>query len=336
HNLQYQGWFGPGSDGTMGLPADVFGGSLAGWREDQGGTVSFLKAGLLFSHSVSTVSPTYAQEIMTPEGGKGLDGLLHQRGDAVVGILNGIDQQEWDPARDPHIPTAFFAEAPDGKAACRTALRKRFGLKVPETAKQDGVIFGVVSRLADQKGIDLVLAALPSLLAEGGQLVVVGSGDPGMEAELARLSGVFPGQMAVHVGYDETLAHLVFAGSDAILVPSRFEPCGLTQMYAMRYGALPIARRTGGLADSIADLDAPGGGTGVLFDHALPDALAWAVGRMHDLFRRPESLAAARNRAMAEDFGWSRSAERYRQEYRRLIAAAPSPDLAPDQSAAAQ
>jgi starch synthase len=245
HNLAFQGLAAANLLGELRLPADAY--TVNG--VEFFGSISTLKAGLQFADRITTVSPTYAAEICTPEGGMGFDGLLSQHADRLSGIVNGIDTKIWDPANDPALPAPFSADAPDGKRASKAALQARFGL-APET---DALLFGVVSRLSHQKGIDVLLEALDRLLACGAQLAVLGSGDAALQNGLLSAAASHPGRIGGILGYDEAVAHLIQAGSDAILVPSRFEPCGLTQLCAMRYGALPVVSRVGGLADTVID-----------------------------------------------------------------------------------
>jgi starch synthase len=286
------------------------------------GRIGFLKAGLHYADRLTTVSPTYAREIQTPEQGMGLDGLLRHRARDLTGILNGIDDAVWNPARDPHIPARYSAVRPEGKAANKTALRERLGL----AAGAEAPLFCVVSRLTHQKGLDLLLAVLPDLLAGGGQLAVLGSGEPALETGFRAAAAAYPGRVACVIGYDEPLAHLLQAGADAILVPSRFEPCGLTQLCGLRYGTLPIVSRVGGLADTVIDANEAalhdGVATGFQFAPLTADALRIALARAFELYARPDAWRRVQRRAMTRKVGWQRPAERYAELYRSLVAQA--------------
>ena len=249
----------------------------------------------------------------------GLDGLLRHRAGALRGILNGIDDVAWDPATDPRIPSHFTAARRAGRTRNRVSLRKRMGL----TALPDAPLFGVVSRFSWQKGLDLVLEALPSIVRGGGQLVVLGSGDRELEESFVAAALAHPGRVAVRVGYDEDLAHLVQAGSDVILVPSRFEPCGLTQMCALRYGALPLVARVGGLADTVVDANdaamAAGVATGFQFSPVTVTELGGAIDRAFALWKDPPRWRRLQTRAMGTDVSWRHSAQAYAQMYREIV-----------------
>lgn len=329
HNLAYQGLFPPAEFGSLGLSSRFMSPSGLEFH----GQVSFMKAGLKFADRVTTVSPTYAREIATHEHGFGLDGVIRGRGSDVHGIINGIDEDVWDPARDPGIATRFDRTTLHaGKLACKRALQQELGLD-PKAA---GPLCGVVSRLTSQKGLDLVLAALPALMQRGGQLVLQGNGDPSLEAAFRMAQQAHGGQVAVRFAYDEALAHRVMAGADLVLVPSRFEPCGLTQMYAQRYGALPVVRRVGGLADTVVDANpdtlASGRATGFAFDGATGHALEEAIHRACDAFVEPLVWQQMRLRAMAENFSWDGPAQQYIALYRDAIEARrQAPRGAPEQ-----
>jgi len=316
HNLAYQGPFAAGIFPELSLPASFY--QLDG-IEFYGG-VSFLKAGLAYADRLTTVSPTYAREIQTPEFGERFDGLLRLRADVLTGILNGVDPRYWDPAHDDALPMPYDVETVEaGKAAAKAALRRRLHL-------HDGAapVFGVVSRLTPQKGLDLLLAALPDLAAGGGQLALLGSGDRDLEAGFVEAAVARRGAVGVEIGYDETLARLIMAGADCIVVPSRFEPCGLTQLYALRYGTLPLVRRTGGLADTVVDATPARlrdkTATGFTFETATAEELAatleWATA-LHA--NRPRWRQMIRE-AMTRDFSWARSARQYAALYRELVA----------------
>jgi starch synthase len=271
------------------------------------------------------VSPTYAREIQTPAFGCGLDGLLRSRADALTGILNGVDPRVWDPGHDPILPQPYGAEdASSGKRVARAALQRRLGLD----DRGEAPLFGVVSRLTPQKGLDLLLACLPEIVADGSRIAILGSGDGDLEQGFASAAAARNGEIAVEIGYDEALSHQIIAGADIVLVPSRFEPCGLTQLYAMRYGTLPLVRRVGGLADTVVDATAislaDGTATGFAYDDASPPALMSAIQRAIALFREPAIWLRMMRQAMAQDFSWAAAALRYAKVYREL-----RPELAP-------
>jgi starch synthase len=328
HNLAYRGTFPAAVFPELALPPGFY--SIDG--VEFFGEVSFLKAGLFFADHLTTVSPTYAREIQTPDFGWGLDGLLRTRAAELTGILNGVDPQVWDPRRDPNLPQSYdLDDAPAGKRAAKTVLRQRLGL-----SEQDTPLFGVVSRLTPQKGLDLLLAALPGLVADGGQLALLGSGDADLEHGFAAAAAANRGQVAAEFGYDDALSHLLIAGADVVLVPSRFEPCGLTQLYALRYGALPLVRRVGGLADTVVDASAvtlaDGTATGFAFDELSPAALLGAISRATGLMREPPVWNRMMRRAMTRNFSWDAAARRYLALYRDLLGAAPA--AAPEARAA--
>ncbi|MDJ1006899.1 MAG: glycogen synthase GlgA [Paracoccaceae bacterium] len=279
------------------------------------GQVSTLKAGLRYATRLTTVSPTYAEELTTPEFGMGLDGLLRAREGDLSGILNGIDTVTWDPANDPATVPYKTAK---GKARAKKRLRKEFGL--PET---DGPLAVVVSRLSHQKGLDVLLDALPALIDRGGQLVVLGSGDRALEANL-RKAADHP-NVAVHIGYDEAMSHRIIAGGDAIIIPSRFEPCGLTQLYGLRYGTIPVVARTGGLVDTVIDASPmalrAGVATGLQFGPVTAHALATALLRLIALHRDPTTWARMQKNAMATEVGWDASAPAYAALYDEVAGA---------------
>ncbi len=318
HNIAYQGRFGSWMLGDIGLPSAAY--RLDG-VEYYGG-VGYLKAGCLYADRLTTVSPTYAHEIQTDEHGMGLQGLLAGRAEALSGILNGVDYGVWDPARDPHLAARYDAGDPDGKALCKADLQAVFALE----RRPDAPLAAVVSRLTWHKGLDLVLEAAAQWVAWGGQLVVLGTGDPATEAGFRHLAAWHPRSVGVRIGYDEPLAHRIQAGADLLLVPSRSEPCGLTQLYALKYGTLPLVRRTGGLADTIVDANpaavADGSATGFQFVNATAQELVWSLRRALTLYRRPDRWHALRQRAMTRDFGWHGPAEAYRELYREI---APAP-----------
>ncbi|GLK56040.1 starch synthase [Methylopila capsulata] len=313
HNIAFQGWFPSTLLGALGLPDHAL--TIDG--VEYFGGIGFLKAALKFADRITTVSPTYAAEILEPEGGVGLEGLLSARAADVVGILNGIDVEVWNPETDVDLPAPFSAQTPGGRAASRGALLARFGL-----APAAGLIFGVISRLSSQKGLDLLADAIPTLLDLGGSLALVGSGEPALEARFRDLAARHAGRIGVFIGYDERLAHLVQAGSDAILVPSRFEPCGLTQLCALRYGALPVVSRVGGLADTVIDANpmalAAGVATGVQFNPVSRSALETALRRTALLYADGRAWAQCQANAMRADVSWDASAKAYAELYASL------------------
>jgi len=315
HNLAYQGLFPSGDFNLLGLPSRF----MASTGLEFHGQLSFMKAGLKFARRVTTVSPTYAREIATSEFGFGLDGVVRGRGADVSGVLNGVDRAVWEPATDSSLAQPYSALEPAGKALCKQALQRELGLKV----QADAVLFGVVSRLTSQKGLDLMLAALPGLLKRGGQFVLQGSGEPALEAAFVAAAKAHPRQVAVRIGYDEALAHRLIAGSDAIVVPSRFEPCGLTQLYGLRYGTLPVVRRVGGLADTVADATedavAADRATGFVFDAATSAALDGALQRAATAFARQPLWQGLMQRAMAQDFSWHGAAAHYMDLYEGVV-----------------
>jgi starch synthase len=309
HNLAYQGHFSKAVMGELGLPWDLF--TAEGGLEFHD-AVNFMKGGLVFSDALTTVSPTYAREIQTPEQGYGLDGLLRQRAHRLQGILNGIDTHEWDPETDPYLPARYGPHALEGKAVCKRELLARFGL--PDG---DAPVFAIVSRLAWQKGMDLLLEVLPTALQADLRFVGVGSGDGHLEDRLRALQARYPRQLAVHIGFDPALSHLVEAGADFFLMPSRYEPCGLNQMYSLRYGTVPIVRATGGLVDTVeGGLD----GNGLLFEAFHPAALLAAIRRALALYADRPRLGEFRHRGMQKDFSWSASARKYEALYAGLLA----------------
>jgi starch synthase len=325
HNLAYQGLFPATLFPELALPPGFF--SIDGVEFN--GLVSFIKAGLFFADRLTTVSPTYAREIQTPGFGCGLDGLLRTRSDALIGILNGVDPHVWDPRHDPILPRSYGIEdAASGKPIAKAALQRRLGLD----DREDAPLFGVVSRLTPQKGLDLLLASLPEIVADGSRLAILGSGDSDLEHGFSAAAAAHNGEIAVEIGYDEALSHLIIAGADIILVPSRFEPCGLTQLYALRYGTLPLVRRVGGLADTVVDANAvslaDGSADGFAFDGDSPPALMAAVRRAATLFRERAIWLRMMRQAMTRDFSWTAAARRYAAVYHDL-----RPGLIPTASA---
>jgi starch synthase len=278
-----------------------------------------MKAGLVFADEIVAVSPSYAREIQTSAFGSGMEGVVAARRDRLSGVLNGIDTHTWNPARDPHLPRRYGPDRLWEKAANKRALRERFGLE-PDSNRS---VLGMVTRLTWQKGVDLVLELLPTLLRQPVQIVLLGAGDRTYEARWRQVAADLPGRVGVFIGYDEALAHLVEAGADAFLMPSRFEPCGLNQMYSMRYGTPPIVRRTGGLADSVVDatpatLD-DGTATGFVFEGATDVELLATIYRALLTQRDRPTWRAVQRHGMSADFSWDRSATEYRAIYRNLL-----------------
>ena len=319
HNLAYQGLFPSDDFRLLGLPSRF----MASTGLEYHHQVSFMKAGLKFAGRVTTVSPTYAREIATPEFGCGLDGVIRSRAGAVRGILNGVDGAIWDPATDTGLAARYSARKPAAKSACKAALQTELGLEVRASAP----LFGVVSRLTSQKGLDLLLDALPVLLRGGGQLALQGTGDAALEAAFAAAARAHPHAVAVRIGYDEAFAHRLIAGADAIVVPSRFEPCGLTQLYGLRYGTLPVVRRVGGLADTVVDASdeavRTGHATGFGFDAASVADLAGALQRAITTFAKPAVWKALMASAMTQDFSWEGAAKAYGALYESLMTEGP-------------
>ncbi|MGF1627830.1 MAG: glycogen synthase GlgA [Kiloniellaceae bacterium] len=317
HNIAFQGLFPAETMAPLGLPERGF--SLAGFEFF--GQVGFLKAGLAYADRITTVSPTYARELTTAEFGMGLEGLIaHRRGD-LSGILNGIDLEVWNPETDPLIAVPYAASRLAPKSTNRKALAERFRLD----DKGDAPLFCVISRLTRQKGLDLLLETLPRLLGRGARLAVLGSGDADLEAAFATAARDNPGRVGVVIGYDEALSHLMQAGADAILVPSRFEPCGLTQLYGLRYGTLPVVARTGGLADSVIDANEAalqaGVATGFQFSPIAAAPLADAIERACDAYADRKLWSAMMRRAMKHPVGWKTSAAAYAKIYAELLEA---------------
>ena len=317
HNLAFQGQFPAGLLSALGFPPAAY--AVEGI--EYYGSIGFLKAGLWAADRITTVSPTYALEIQTGEGGMGLGGLLRSRSAVLSGIRNGIDETVWNPASDPHLAARFDAascatERPRNKAA----LQQRCGLSVEPGA----LLFGVVSRLEWQKGLDLLLDCIPDLLAAGAQLVLLGSGDARLQAGFVAAQHAHPGRIGVTIGYDESLAHQIQAGSDAILVPSRFEPCGLTQLCALRYGALPVVARVGGLADTVIDANeaalATGVATGLQFQPVTIERLAAAIRRAAALWQDRSTWQRLQQNAMAAPVGWAGPAAQYAALFRSAAA----------------
>jgi starch synthase len=316
HNVAFQGLFPQYLLARLSLPIS----GLTAEGFEYWGQVSFLKAGLFWSDRITTVSPGYARELAHPEFGMGFEGILAARRERLSGILNGIDTEVWDPGADPALPRTYGAESLDLRRENRAALLGRFGLDLPG----DAPLFCVVSRLTRQKGLDLLLEALPRLAARGAGLVVLGSGDADLERGFRAAASA---RVGVRIGYDEALSHLMQGGADAILVPSRFEPCGLTQLYGLRYGCVPVVASTGGLADTVIDANDAGlvaeAATGIRFSPVTAAALGDAIDRACDLHADPDAWRAVMRRGMSHPVGWERSAGRYAALY-RLALDAPS------------
>lgn len=311
HNLAYQGLFWHYDMPMTGLGWDLF--TPAGIEFY--GKINFLKGGLVFSDLLTTVSRTYAREIQTQEFGCGLEGVLQERSADLHGVVNGIDYEIWNPATDAEIPKRYNPDDLEGKRACKLALQEELGLQ-PDPRP----LIGMVTRLAEQKGLDLVSAAMPAMVAEGVQLLVLGSGEPAIEQALVETAQHYPGHVSIRLGYDAALARRIYAGADGFLMPSRYEPCGLGQLISLRYGTVPIVRRTGGLADTVSEFD-PGQGTGngFVFDHSTAEALLGALRRAVETYRQPPLWRQLVRNGMADDFSWEASAREYVALYRKAI-----------------
>ena len=315
HNLGYQGMFAASLLHDLGLANE----SHLFWQEDlQAGRINFLKTGIVYADLVTTVSRTYAHEIQTSEQGFGLDALLRERRENLVGIVNGIDPEEWSPEADPHLPAHYSAADVSGKAKCKAALLAEAGLD-PTVYKP---LVGVVSRLTYQKGFDLLFDTLPALLAQDElRFVALGSGEQKYVDFLRWLANRFPGRAAFHEGYSNPLAHRIEAGADIFLMPSRYEPCGLNQMYSQSYGTVPVVRKTGGLADTVEPYDrARDAGTGFAFEHFTAAGLDWGLRYALWLYREDrEAWTRLMKRGMERDFSWDRQVQEYVGLYRRLV-----------------
>ena len=314
HNLAFRGIFPMDCHVDLGLPMR----KLNPLGIEFHGKLSFMKAGLVYSKKITTVSPSYAREICTPEFGCGLEGVLRDRGSDLSGILNGVDYGIWNP-EIADIAKPYNADNLKGKKICKRALQSELGL----SNQADGPLFAVVSRLTSQKGMDLLLAALPELLREGAQLAVLGTGDGDLEAGFRYAAAASPEKVAVYIGYDEAMSHRFMAGADVLLVPSRFEPCGLTQLYALRYATLPLVRRVGGLADTVIDATPDNlladRATGFVFEDAARHAIAARIREVCALFRDEDTWKKVQRRAMLQDFSWDDSAAHYEELYRSLV-----------------
>jgi starch synthase len=312
HNLAYQGAFPPSAFAKTDLPAAFFSvGGMEFW-----GKANFLKAGLVTADLLNTVSPTYGREILTEEFGCGLEGVLAGRKGDLYGILNGADYNEWDPRRDAFLACSYGPESLGGKQTCKAALLKEMGIGLE---RAQAPLFGMISRLTSQKGLDLVLAGLPEMMRTGLHFVLLGDGEAKYRAQCEDLSRKFFGRFSFRYGFDVPLAHRIQAGVDFLLMPSRYEPCGLNQIYSMRYGTIPVVRATGGLKDTVTEFDASTmEGTGFLFEAYEPAAMMGAVWKALRLYEDAEQVDRVRGNCMRQSFSWDRSAEAYLALYERL------------------
>jgi starch synthase len=310
HNLAYQGIFPPEVATELHLPAHAF--SIEG--VEYYGNLSFLKAGLFYANHITTVSPSYALEIQQPHLGMGMQGLLGSRSHQLSGILNGIDTQEWDPSADPRLPCKYTARAlggaSQGKKLCKLKLQEELGLE----ARTDAPLFGMIARLAHQKGLDLVLAVADGIIDKGGQIALLGTGDKSIETAVKALVARHSGKVAAFIGYDEGLSHRIEAGADIFMMPSLFEPCGLNQMYSLRYGAVPIVHATGGLRDTVED-----GVTGFVFYQPTPHEFWLAIERAFDLYSQKSAWKKMMQTGMNRDFSWQKSALTYQALYESVL-----------------
>lgn len=314
HNIAFQGRFGPHVLSELGLRGDWFHPEALEFHGDLG----FLKGGLIFADRITTVSPTYAREILTPQYGMGLEGVLQSRTDKLSGILNGIDTSTWDPSGDPALARSYNARSLGRKHDNRTAIAERVGLDFDAS----GPLFCVISRLTKQKGLDALADAVPHIVENGGQLAVLGSGEPALEQAFVEASQRFAGSVGAVIGYDEAFSHLLQGGSDAILIPSRFEPCGLTQLYGLRYGTLPVVARTGGLADTVIDANIAAlnaeCATGFVFGEVSKSGIEAVLDRVFDCFDDQKTWQMMQRAAMRQAVGWDQSALDYTQLYQSL------------------
>lgn len=315
HNLAFQGQFSADLLGAIGLPPSAYGVDCMEYYGD----ISYLKGGLMTADHITVVSPTYAREILTPTFGMGLHGVLRKRIDRLQGIVNGIDQDVWNPAADDYLPVPYDAKTLRNKKKNTPALLERFGLE-----PGNGPLFSAVSRMTWQKGMDMLAEVADEIFHADGRLIVLGQGDHEIEAALRRTAERYPGRMAVSIGYDEETAHLIHGGSDAIIQPSRFEPCGLTQLYALRYGCVPVVSRTGGLSETIIDANdaalSARVATGFQFHPVTAEGLRHAIRRACNAHRDPKHWSRLQLRAMRADYSWDRSAGAYAAVYERLVA----------------
>ena len=314
HNIAFQGLF----DGSIRVPLGLSDGFFNPDGYEFWGHVGYLKGGLALADKITTVSPTYATELLSPEFGMGLDGLLQSRQNDLQGILNGIDGEVWNPEEDPALVKNYSARSLKGKAVNRQWLEEKFGLR----DNPDAPLFCVVSRLTMQKGIDMIIDAIPTMLKRGARLAVLGSGDKHLEQRFLEIAEKFPSSVGVEIGYSEELSHMMQAGADAILIPSRFEPCGLTQLYGLRYGTIPVVARTGGLADTIIDANyaalASKSATGIQFAPINLESFEKAINRTCDLFEDSKKWKTMVRRAMTQEVGWDQSAKLYAKLFSSL------------------
>lgn len=314
HNMAYQGLFPASTAELLNIPSQLW--HLGGLEFHD--MLSFIKGGLVYANYITTVSPTYALEIQTAEYGYGLEGLLEHRNTSLGGIINGIDMEQWDPASDVYLSEHYSAAKLNNKQLNKARLQERFGLAVDASIP----LFGLIGRLVEQKGIDLIVACLPEMAKLNLQFVLLGSGDKAFEQQLQALADLYPEKIAITLGYNEGLAHLIEAGADSFLMPSRFEPCGLNQMYSQRYGTPPIVRSTGGLADTVTDsmpeTIADKTASGIVFAEASPGALLEAIKRCLLLYSDPDIWQQIQQNAMAKDFSWLQSAKQYLALYDNL------------------
>ncbi|PPD47413.1 MAG: glycogen synthase GlgA [Methylobacter sp.] len=314
HNLAYQGLFSASRMVTLNVPGQLWNPEGLEFHN----MLSFIKGGLAYADCITTVSPSYAQEIQTSAFGYGLEGLLRHRKDNLIGIINGIDTDQWNPETDGYIHQRYNADSVHDKVRNKTELQHRVQLPVNENV----AVFGLISRLVEQKGIDMVLDCLPEMVNMPMQFVLLGSGDKSVEIRLQHLAELYPDKIAIRLGYDESLAHLIEAGADIFLMPSRFEPCGLNQMYSQRYGTIPIVRKTGGLADTVIDTStetlANGTASGIVFNDAHSGSLLEAIKRVMLLYNMPEQWRKMQVNAMRKDFTWRQSAQAYLRLYENL------------------
>jgi len=311
HNLAYQGVFPALWMQRLGLPEAEFHPAALEFY----GQISCMKAGIMAADQVTTVSPSYAKEILTPQYGCNLDGFLQDHADKLVGIVNGLDVEGWDPATDTLIASSFEAGKPQGKHECKRALQAESGLD----QNSEAPLLAMISRLAEQKGVDLVMANIPAWMEAGYQLAVLGSGDTDHEKYLQELAARYPDRMSIYVGFNEALARKIYAGSDLFLMPSRFEPCGLSQLMAMRYGSIPVVRATGGLRDTVIDYNqSPSRATGFSFSEDAPLPFHAEVNHAISIFKKPSVWSRIRGRAMRRDSSWKQSAKHYEELYQSL------------------
>jgi starch synthase len=314
HNMAYQGLFPASAAATLNIPGQLW--HPAGLEFH--GMLSFIKGGLVYADYITTVSPTYALEIQTEEFGYGLEGLLEHRKEFLGGIINGIDLDQWDAEKDPYIAQTYSLSTLNKKQLNKVALQTKFSLPI----KDNIPLFGLIGRLVAQKGIDMILECLPEMMTMDIQFVLLGSGDKEFEKQLKDLALLYPDKIAVQIGYDEALAHLIEAGADVFLMPSRFEPCGLNQMYSQRYGTIPIVRKTGGLADTVTDslptTLANKTASGIVFSEASASALLEAIKRTLILYSMPDTWKKMQTNAMNKNFSWQRSAQEYLELYEKI------------------